>query len=679
SSTILTGADSSPVAGAVPAADVDSDGAAAGIASAEESLIDPEATAEAEVDGDTETGSRLEPEALSQAPVEDDDIPAAQRVDYDPDEVWLSADDAAASWDTALTDAEIAHREVAHPEIANTEIANAEIVNAEIVNTAIADDSPWQLVLDRDTYNARYGDTLTLTGVVQWEAAANPEAIAPQLALWVLVRDPQTAQPLIDRHHFLPLNASPQPFEVEITVPTTDQTRLFLGELSLVARETMAGAAAITVLATQAFSITADLNALLEAIANDFGESDEVRPPLEFLKDVGNANLSLAFLNLVETPKPLLNLQPTDTAALPPQLYQPNPAKARTKIDLPFSAGGATSALGQALAMSMGAVTSRSDSSVASPDAAVSADADQESSVADGDTAPALEDAMAAIAHQETGTEPGAVPDTAPEPEPQLEPEPEALWETLSTDVDLSLADILREERPSSAEMGLVPHSPPAPEQQAFQALNLRNRFWSRLNALATDTEVTDWLQRVDPIDPLPQRDAPLGLDTRLASNEIVVDDDIPLPQQPAQPFVYSPPRVTKAESLQPAVSADEPIPLPEINIIGNPLVAGKTISLVVKLPDVGPRIYVKLWANDRQTRSLIDGPRWLVNFLPDRTGKRETWVHLTVPFGCLEIQFEAIAIEMSTQRESEKVSVECDVVPADAPPSSELLLDDFQ
>ncbi|HEY9648292.1 MAG TPA: hypothetical protein V6C88_18080, partial [Chroococcidiopsis sp.] len=106
-SAVSASADSSPVAGAVPAADVDLDGAAAGIASAEESLIDPEAEAEAEVDGDTETSGRLEHEALPEVPVDDDDIPAAQRVDYDPDEVWLSADDAAASWDTALTDAEI--------------------------------------------------------------------------------------------------------------------------------------------------------------------------------------------------------------------------------------------------------------------------------------------------------------------------------------------------------------------------------------------------------------------------------------------------------------------------------------------------------------------------------------------------------------------------------------------
>jgi hypothetical protein len=72
----------------------------------------------------------------------------------------------------------------------------------------------------------------------------------------------------------------------------------------------------------------------------------------------------------------------------------------------------------------------------------------------------------------------------------------------------------------------------------------------------------------------------------------------------------------------------------------------------------------------------LLDGPRWLVDFLPDGSGDLEALTQLIVPLGSVEIRFEAIAVDIYTQRESHKVTVDCVVIPPDLP---SLSLDEFE
>jgi hypothetical protein len=61
---------------------------------------------------------------------------------------------------------------------------------------------------------------------------------------------------------------------------------------------------------------------------------------------------------------------------------------------------------------------------------------------------------------------------------------------------------------------------------------------------------------------------------------------------------------------------------------------------------------------------------------LPDGTGHLEAMTQLVVPFGCAEIRFEAIAMDLDSQRESHKVTLDCVVVPPDMPSMS---LDEFE
>jgi hypothetical protein len=64
------------------------------------------------------------------------------------------------------------------------------------------------------------------------------------------------------------------------------------------------------------------------------------------------------------------------------------------------------------------------------------------------------------------------------------------------------------------------------------------------------------------------------------------------------------------------------------------------------------------------------------MDLLPDGSGNLEAMTQLTIPFGSAEIRFEAIAVDIYSQRESHKVMVDCVVVPPDLPNIS---LDDFE
>ncbi len=106
-------------------------------------------------------------------------------------------------------------------------------------------------------------------------------------------------------------------------------------------------------------------------------------------------------------------------------------------------------------------------------------------------------------------------------------------------------------------------------------------------------------------------------------------------------PDVYHPPQ---ADNLS----------VPVLHIPEGELIAGIPIPVLAYLPATASPQSVKLWIKDCQTRSILDGPRWLVDF-QDQGGTLATKTQVTVPLGCLEVAFEAITIDMQNQRESYK------------------------
>ena len=155
-------------------------------------------------------------------------------------------------------------------------------------------------------------------------------------------------------------------------------------------------------------------------------------------------------------------------------------------------------------------------------------------------------------------------------------------------------------------------------------------------------------------------------------AQEIVVDDiyseletdakkNYSFEEQKQPPLGLSP-------SLPITAAAIEPLPIPQLHVPEGELIAGKYIIVRLVLPEVPPQVVVKLWVEDYQTRWLLDGPHLLTNLLPNASEGLEVMTLLNIPFGCLEIRLEAIALDLTTQQESHKVTIVRTVIPPDLP-----------
>ena len=111
-----------------------------------------------------------------------------------------------------------------------------------------------------------------------------------------------------------------------------------------------------------------------------------------------------------------------------------------------------------------------------------------------------------------------------------------------------------------------------------------------------------------------------------------------------------------------------ESLPTPQLYLSEGELVAGTSVMVRVKLPEVSSSVVVKLWVEDYQTRSLLDGPHILPDLRSNAWGEGETAIYLKIPFGCLEIRLSAIALHQTTQQESDKFTIIKTVIPPSLP-----------
>ncbi|MBJ7296996.1 MAG: hypothetical protein JHC73_11915 [Dolichospermum sp.] len=111
-----------------------------------------------------------------------------------------------------------------------------------------------------------------------------------------------------------------------------------------------------------------------------------------------------------------------------------------------------------------------------------------------------------------------------------------------------------------------------------------------------------------------------------------------------------------------------ESLPTPQLYLSEGELVAGTSVMVRVKLPEVSSSVVVKLWVEDYQTRSLLDRPHILPDLRSNAWGEGETAIYLKIPFGCLEIRLSAIALHQTTQQESDKFTIIKTVIPPNLP-----------
>lgn len=203
---------------------------------------------------------------------------------------------------------------------------------------------------------------------------------------------------------------------------------------------------------------------------------------------------------------------------------------------------------------------------------------------------------------------------------------------------------------------------------KAFHALNLTKRFWIRIFSLARDQELLKLLKQMlnqestDPDLPWEHQEAVVeDQESAIAGSLTTIEDD---DQYLA---ITSSNQSNQSETLSIEQLAKE-IPIPLLSVTEGELVAGKTIAVRVKLPPDSNSMYVKLWLQDCQSHYILEGPRNLVEFVRNQDGELESLTQVTVPLGSMEIIFEAVAVDLETQRESYKVTEKRMIVPENLP-----------
>jgi hypothetical protein len=526
----------------------------------------------------------------------------------------------------------------------------------------------WQLHLASSHYVIRQGTTVTLSGQVSGIQPDVEDYDLRWLYLEAVLRSPQTGEELRRFTQALDAACLPCGFALNLDIQGETQTHLFLGDLNLMCRS--APEMAPVTLASQPFSVTADLNNLLNAIANEFSENQDLQPPLAFLEGE-TVPLNLAFLDLIEHPTPAPTpLQSSGHTILPPKLHDSDPEQSSPATSPPGEVAQPHSrGIDLPFASSNPALTD--EPSVLPPKVSEGPPPTPEQAAIPDPSAPPP--AMRTSA-EATDAAPDLLP---PQSQRMLDHSPNRV---LSSEAEWALPDDIWHDpiapvppaEPAAAPPPEV--EPPSPEEAAFRALNLQERFLSRLSSLATDQELSRWLQRIDPVETAPSRAAPFDWDDNLVSTEVVVDDDPDdAVAHPPRPHLYDRRDMANLEEMEelPLLPEDQSIPAPQLRVKQGELTAGEAVMVTVTLANVPSRIYVKLWLYDRQNRARLDGPKWLINFLTDDQGDLEGRSQFMVPFGCREVQFEAVAIEMATQRESRKVTLEREIIPPNLPLSS--------
>ncbi|MGI0493161.1 hypothetical protein ACN4EG_15360 [Alkalinema pantanalense CENA528] len=579
---------------------------------------------------------------------------------------------------------------------------------------------PVEVILHPDTYEISVGQSLQLAGQVTTEPLMTSErsetTALMNLDAQVVLRDPQTGEMVVNWEDALPVETLPQDFLLVVAMPTPLAAQLLLGELVLRDRLSQ------TTLATQSFTVTAALEDLLASIATEI-TPDLLEPTIE--PEPTGPDLDLAFLGLVNQGPTVPDFTASPGQTLPPQLKQPSDHESseRKAIELPplpqpvqpaTETEEADELLGlfdddlsiddlqledfdEDLLGGLATEEAGSDRDILRaespsvelipPPPEFFAEFDREPTGLEGLPGEDLDQLLTEDLFQPDVTGRGAASDDLrsdavedmafdnPFADSLVDSlvEPDELfsgtfqgWEDaedaphLDGFDSLDALDAFEEANTIEVTAARLPDE--------FEALNLDDRFMDRLASFAEETRAEDAAATPpEPAGPINPFVTP-SLGNPEAVSESVVMDELPIFAVPSTG--------TDTPENPLKLPEDEAVPVPQLEVeVVTEVVAGQPLLVKVKLPNLLPKLYVKLWINDRQTRTLLDGPRYLVDFVPNAQGELEATTQLTVPLGSLEIQLEAITIETATKRESYKTSASLPVVPPNLPDVS---FDDF-
>ncbi len=554
---------------------------------------------------------------------------------------------------------------------------------------------PLELTLDRASYIAKPGEALIISGQIiienenpniQSNEGFNNLPLEKDITkkdygiienntpifngnLKICLRNPQTSEILIEVEQSLPKQVTPIIFSCTISVPENIKTNLILGEIILTDHT--------NTLANKSFTITAPLQNWLAAIDDNFVEDDHqvITPKTKTLAARKQHQKPPSFLELVEKINQTQPDQKTDQEqSLPPQIYKPITGESDSEsLELPT--------FGNPI-----------------PDN-VAKDATQINDLLAKSNTPKATDEIDDIWKNSDRSE--------EEKNSQVEIE-KSESETINK----------KEEVPAENKQNLVPFPTQfSPKNKDFKALKLEDRFFSKAYSLSHDSELLQWM-KASSLTPTEEKDKGTELENTSESNQktetelqdndsisVMVDDEEfasgnndeinweaqefvvedeqleeILPNQDKGGWNFGIDNISQQQdesiSTQPYILPDEqPLPVPDLEVLGKDVIAGRAVKVRVKLPEGLPRIYVKIWVYDRQAQTIVAGPRWLTDFMPNGMGEIEVITELDIAYGCLEVKFEAIAAEIQTNRESHKAVIQRLVIP---PPPPQLPFDDL-
>ncbi|KAB8319007.1 hypothetical protein SD81_008720 [Tolypothrix campylonemoides VB511288] len=561
--------------------------------------------------------------------------------------------------------------------------------------------APLAVKLEEEIYIARWGETLTINGRVEQKEAtldlsqtSNYERVYGG-EIRIELHSPQDSEIIRRVRQSLPEKFIPFPIRCSIEIPADCESKLILGEISLYGVLTIGSQAVL--LAKESFTIT-DVRELLTT-STVFTKSE---PLATCEAQKLSVPLDLKLFNLVKTPNKVrsLALHPSPKKSLPPKLNRQSLRKsAAISPQLPRFAQHQNQIMSPAVSEPPLNLENSDTNSTATAVSYV---------ISKGTAFPYLkrlktsQDEIEVIKRYPPEMFDFPAPVDSQQHTSEMDHEYAAL--SVAEDAESQDASFVQLVSPSSSELITTssPHISPLIRKwmhtQGYslpEPINLQNQddytyivprqeqVYEKLDTHTPgnddtdnpqDTKIEEQIATHTPSLPpsLPPSPRHQEISSTWLVQEIVVDDTSN--EAEADTFKNQASKQKEASVsnvlfyLPLGKESTEALPVPQLHLPQGELVCGKSVRVRVQLAQVCPEVAVKLWIEDCQTRWLLEEPLWLTNLLPNSSGGLEETTHIIVPFGCLEIRLEAIAVNTVTQQESDKITIQRAVIPPDLP-----------
>ncbi|MEL7244388.1 MAG: hypothetical protein AAGM40_18945 [Cyanobacteria bacterium J06573_2] len=572
---------------------------------------------------------------------------------------------------------------------------------------------PLQLTLDKVNYVASWGETITVEGEVLLKQTTEQSINQiSQAELQIELRSPQNSQLL--QSFRLPNPNKSIPFAIAslINIPEECSSKLILGEVKLYG--ILGRSRTIELLASQSFTITAEIKELLAiTVANPKGELEKfaysgdrlsARNSEQVLEN--SASLDLELFNLVKTVRPEQSVPGVKSTkkSVPPRVEPrklrrrigthspklPNVPGYQEKIDEYINNGYIeTASISNATGSSFPFLRKlkaipESSTDINKEVAEYETSASEHTTVTDNQNN--LETVETSI-ETDTTSQAELIVDRQEDDNYLRLEEPIIPRNSVVTGENLNTSPLIRQwmqsrgySVPEPIDVEYEDYDIQTSNQDSYQDASLSTNHETNQNSQASHQEKAS-------TDLKPQSSPYLSIST---SSEWQVNQIVAPSNQIAQEFVVDDTdifadNILETESSKPDAVDDkaekssnlaliistqkiEELPTPQLYVPQGELISGKSLNVRVRLPLGNSHLAVKLWMEDCQTRLLLDGPHLLANLTPNKNQELEVITKLNIPFGCLEIRLEAVAINITTQQESHKLTIQRTVVPPDLP-----------